>query len=651
MQKIILLLFILTFSFFSSFAQEVDGPFIDWKKKGYDNKIKFSMQNLPELKPIPGAVKKPKVNHLWLFGDGEYSFAATPEHVYASIQAEAFEAECFLTYTYTDDEQVPEKKKRRRKKTRVPVSATSRRAKAVASTSSFNRKNKNKSKENTVFMQTNRSPKAGEEFVAILSYRNTSGKIISGDLNLYFNENKTCSDCFELAEQPKLYHDEIYRSSEIGMVDIYTDAVASIDNSLFFTKASIDGLSNANNYSESFANQESFKIDNLENGKEYHIFVILKTAESKTGASITTHAFAQFTGLNGRTIDEYEMELKLVSAHDPNNVLAANYNGRMQRKFDLPWKKTDRLSYKINFQNDGDGAASNIKVVLDIPPVFDTTSLEITEAAIGKNKDILAEKTHFSHKTYRDSIVFFFKNISLAGSKQEGIKKSTSRGYITFNIKPYIRKQKRINTQANIYFDKKEVVTTKKSKIRLLRSNRFTLTVGVHSPRPVPNWAIPTVDFSMDNKFISIGTSALLPKSRVSMDASILYSTEKYESAEIGAEQTYNFQHLTFNIIPQIDVLPFLRIGVGVESGLLLAGYSNETLEFSPIQANTDERYTAIRYGGIAQILIGRTKKRGLALGASYNRFHDDLPILRPNSQGEEQKWHDSIRIFLRYKI
>lgn len=654
--RITLLLAFFLFSSVLSLAQQDNDPFITSKKiKGYDNNIQFKMENLPELQPIPGAEKDPEIKYLWLFGDGRFSFDDNPTHIYDRIQTEPFDVECFLTYTYTDDEQDPEKKKRRRKKSKVAINTfgnmTSTPNSAIAS--SFNRQNKNTNTKNAVYLQTNQSPKAGEEMVAILSYRNTGSQPLSGKLKLHYNDFKSCPDCFSVTERPLTYNDEIYYSSDVGMTDIYAEAVASTDNIANFSASTIGSFNETPYIRNEYASRETWEITNLEAGKEHHIFIILKTDESKTDTSLTTPVFVEFENMNGKLIDDYELELQLVSSHDPNNVVAKNYQGRMERTFKLPWKRKDPIHYRINFQNDGDGAASDIRVVLNIPNSLDTASVEILEVGIGKNSDILEGESLFDHRVYEDSIVFFIQNVNLGGTGQKGIKKAASRGYILFNIKAKPRKVRRITSQANIYFDTNEPVRTRKSRIRLKRSARLTLEVGVQQPQALPDWSIPAPAVNFQNKFIGLGTSALLPKKRISLDASIRYSIENYDFAEASAEFSYQFNHLTVNLIPQFDVLPFLRIGVGAEAGALLRATHSGFLEyniFDPDQ-QPDERYGPLRYGGTAQVLIGATKKQGFALGASFSRFHDEIPVVFTFITQVDSRWHNVFRFFVRYKI
>lgn len=654
-----LLTLLLTFNL--AFGQSVNDPFITTKTvNGYENKIQFKMENLPELTPIPGAVEKPGINYLWVFGDGQYSFEESPVHIYDRIQAEAFDAECFLTYTYTDDDQDPEKKKRKRKKKKVPVNAFNNRASSLAYASSFNRKNKNASDKNSVHLQTNRSPKAGEDFVAILSYRNTTDQPLSGKLKLFYNDYKSCPDCFTLPETPKSYNDELYYSSEVGMIDVFATAVASADEQLIFTSSAQETFQADDFPKAEYASRETWEISNLAPGAEHHIFIILKTNESKTDTSLTTPVLTRFERPNGSVVDEHKMELQLVNSHDPNNILSKNYQGRMDRVFEMPWKKKDKLLYRVNFQNNGDGAASDIRIVVNLPSSLDTSTVEIVEVGVGKDRDILEGKNVFHHLVYEDSLVFFLQNISLAGTGEDGIRKAESRGFVSFNIKTKPRKSRKIVTQANIYFDSNEAVKTKKSRIRLRRSARLTLEVGVQRPQAHLDWSVPATDFSLDNKFIGLGTSALIPKKRISLDASIRYSVERYAFAEATAELNYRFRHLTMSLIPQVDVLPFMRIGIGLEAGALITGHQifpggpPEGIEqFNILRASEtqDERYGPLRYGGGVQIIIGASRKRGFAFGASFNIYHDELPIVYSLITQENDPWHNVYRVFLRYKI
>lgn len=617
---------------------------MEWSKTGgYDNKISFSVVDIPELEPIPGARKKPGVEYLWLFGDGRFSFEESPVHIYDRIQYEPYDAEFYLTYTYTDTGK--NKRKKGRQRIAFNPGGNNTTGPSASDAIPFGRKDKSRS----VLARTNQDAIAGQSFVAILSYRNTSDQPMNGRLDFYYNEQATCDGCFLIEEEPRLNNGET-RQSLGGLLSLWNSALAAINPipaPIAFDEMTIEDVQ------DEFLNKEVFEFSNLEAGATKNIFIVMKTDEAMTDTSLVTHALLKIRNSAGQEIDAYTLPIELVSSHDPNSILAANNKGRMDRKFMLPWKRNDDIKFQINFQNNGDGPASKVRVVSEISRKLDYTTLKVKEAVIGKEKIRIDEDSVFYYQAYPDSLVFHFRDVYLSGTGQSSTKKKDSKGHITYTIKTGKKAPRVINSRANIYFDSNENVITKRSKIRLKKGTRFVLEAGAIFPSAPEKWRIPAIGFSMDNKYLGIGTSALLPKRSFSMDVGMKYSREVYEQdfEEPGVEvpmQTFN--HLSFNFTPQVDLLPFLRIGLDLEAGVLLSGKLDNNREFF-LFGQEHEQYGPLRYGGALKILLGRTQNTGLSIGGAYYTFHDKLPIFINTAGLVEAQWHDGFRVFLRYKI
>ncbi len=640
MRALHIFIWLICLPFFLS-AQETE-PTMQWSKTdGYDNKITFKVTGIPPLEPIPGSRKEPGVKYLWLFGDGNFSFSESPVHIYSPTQYEPYDAEFFLTYTYTDTGK--DKRKKGRQRVAFNLNGKLTNGTSPSDANLFAKKYKKRS----VMAQTNQEAIAGEEFVAIVAYRNTGDSPISGTLDLKYNEQSTCSSCFVIEEAPRLNNGEIRRS--IGMISLWENALVSLSAAPFIQN---NALIAEDDLKGGFANRETFEFSGLKPGEVRNIFVLMKTDESMTDTSLTTHIEIKLKDESGTVIDAYTLPVELVSSHDPNSLLAANYRGRMDRKFMLPWRRNTPLRFRINFQNNGDGPASNVKVITDIPQKLDYTSLEVEEVQIGREKINFGIDSVFYYQAYPDSLVFHFRNIYLAGTGQSKVRKKDSRGHIIYTIKPGKKMPKLIKSRANIYFDSNEKIVTKRSKIRLKKITRFTLEVGSIFPNATDPWKGKALDATFSNKYIALGTSALLPKKPVSMDAYMRYSNTTFVPT-FNEPISYTFTHLTMSLQPQVDVLPFLRVGIGLEGGVLLKGKFNETQQFSLFRQD-NPTYGALRYGASFNVLMGRTKKTGIAIGASYYLLNDKLPVLlspTPASNILEAQWHNGFRLFVKWKI
>jgi len=214
------------------------------------------------------------------------------------------------------------------------------------------------------------------------------------------------------------------------------------------------------------------------------------------------------------------------------------------------------------------------------------------------------------------------------------------------------KKPRVIKSRANIFFDSNEKIVTKRSKIRLKTATRFTVEIGNILPAAADKWKGKTPDATLDNKYIALGTSALLPRRKVSMDANMKYSQTAY-TPTFNEPIQYTFTHLTMSLMPQLDVLPFVRVGIGLEGGVLLSGKFNNDRQFF-LFGQEHPLYGALRYGTSFQVLLGRTKKTGIAVGANYYLLNDKLPVLLSSTAAAnipEAQWHHGFRVFLRWKI
>ncbi|HMR82324.1 MAG TPA: PKD domain-containing protein, partial [Niabella sp.] len=149
------------------------------------NKVSFSVK-LPALTQIPGA-PEPFYTYLWDFGDGHFSTAENPQHVYEKDGT--YDCILYAVNNYDDG------KKPQRKKEKIKIEKPSA-GRAIASVAE-----KDFFKANGLFeLKYNCMAKPNDTMVLIVGWKNTGAQEQKGKLYLMLNEKQFEQTCFDTSE-------------------------------------------------------------------------------------------------------------------------------------------------------------------------------------------------------------------------------------------------------------------------------------------------------------------------------------------------------------------------------------------------------------------------------------------------------------------
>ncbi len=433
------------FAFATASAQTDSSVLVQQK----ENRVSFKAQ-LPSLTQIPGA-PKPFYTYLWDFGDGHFSTEENPEHVYA--KEGAYEAFLYAVNNYDDG------KKPGRKPKKVEVRQVNKSYLAAVSPSEQNFFKANGSFE----LKYNCMAKPGDTMVLMAGWKNDVA--VNGKVYLFINEKQFGQNSFDTAGF-RLYNDAVLINDK--------NAIASVrpfDNLLLTSSGSP-----ASHFKEEkkFSGVESrtFLMNTL---KGYNNVFAVDSKQATTDAQFMftnlyvtpgmikdTNATIVITGLfvpDTGDVYMHQLNIPIVTSHDPNkmNLKQGRLNYRML-------KKSKSLSYKIRFQNNGEGPARKIRLAITLPSAMDPQTISIKDMSpYCLPCDSVAGRTGcWELVTNKDSASFVFNGIYLPGTNQKGVNDNDStKGFVEFDVKT---KKKLDNLpfkgRTAIYFDKNEPVIT-----------------------------------------------------------------------------------------------------------------------------------------------------------------------------------------------
>lgn len=416
---------------------------------------KFSA-TLRELRQISGA-PAPFYTYFWEFGDGRFSFEKNPLHSYRDTGT--YDVRVYATNNYDDGKPPPTKPK----KINVPKAPTTRYA--GASPSFFKTGG-------SIELKTNRMPKPAEEMVLLVGYRNKAEWNIpnlSGKLAILYNEKQFKQDNF-LIKETRSYHNEQKSTLNTLLAYVPLQKVIEEDWKQKGGPATIEKIKPdehsrvIKDKTELFRNSEVWKFENLKQGEERFMFLSLNTTPEMlqdTNAVVTISAiFIPDDPLLEHEIQD--LQLQIVASHDPNKMMLKNR--RMNYRF---IGKKRELTYKVRFQNTGEGPAKKIAIGVRTAGILDVSTVKISDSQPKCVPCISAysNQSCLDKFLFKDSVGFVFKNIYLPGTKQKGISDMDSTmGYIEYSVS-FKKKPKKVpfDSQAAIVFDKNEPIYTNRS--------------------------------------------------------------------------------------------------------------------------------------------------------------------------------------------
>ncbi|MEJ8842453.1 PKD domain-containing protein [Lacibacter sp. H375] len=414
-----------------------------------ENKVSFKA-SLPPLTQIPGA-PKPFYTYLWDFGDGHFSTEENPEHVYA--KEGDYEAVLYAVNNYDDG------KKPGRKPKKVGVKQVNKSYLASVSPSE-----QNFFKANGFFeLKYNCMAKPGDTMVLMAGWKNDVA--VNGKVYLFINEKQFGQNSFDTAGF-RLYNDAALINDK--------NAIASVrpfDNMLLTSSGSpasnfkeekkftgVESKTFLMNTLKGYSNVFAVDIKQATTDAQFmftNLFVTPGMIKDTNATIIITGLFVPDTG----GVYMHQLNIPIVTSHDPNKM---NLNhGRLNYR---TLKKSKSLSYKIRFQNDGEGPARKIKLAITLPSAMDPQTISIKDMSpYCLPCDSVPTRTGcWELVTNKDSAAFIFNGIYLPGTNQKGVNdKDSTKGFVEFDVKT---KKKLDNLpfkgRTAIYFDKNEPVIT-----------------------------------------------------------------------------------------------------------------------------------------------------------------------------------------------
>lgn len=438
---------------FALMAQQTNVGFTTSKEgDGY----RFTPQ-APPLPPSTAGAPPAFYTYYWEFGDGDFSFEERPLHYFAANMS--VQPMLYATAHYDDGNTSP-----------------------GYAGQLYASAGKNPSEPSTVFpkgqyaiaMKAQRQPRAGEEMVCIISYRNLSKISTDGRLHLFFNEKKFPNRHFDYLAARAHYNET---PEEIGFLelsagdDAWATAPAPLQAAgaaglLAWTAPPPSGAELLTTARKEYRGEQSWRTGWLKPGETRNLFITLKgTADMLRDTSAFIHLRGVFEPFDPAVAaEEFTLEIEIVSSHDPNLIAVSEHRVNFRKIRDQP------IDYKVRFQNNGEGPARRIQLTVRIPEGLNAARMRplswYPECPICP--DSLSPFSCLDTATTKDALIFTFRNIYLPGSRQRGVSDyDSTQGFVRYRIEPDKKMPKlAFRSQAEIVFDKNPPIRTNFSKTR-----------------------------------------------------------------------------------------------------------------------------------------------------------------------------------------
>ena len=414
---------------------------------------------LRPLRPLAGA-PDPFYSYYWEFGDGKFSFEENPAHLYKDTGS--YDIRLFATNNYDDGKPPPIRPKR------IKVNSRNN-SYALNNNPSFFKHG------GAIEMRVNCMPRADEDMVLILGYRNEKMNTpLNGSMVLFYNERQFRKNNFDFSEE-RIYNDE--KKTSLSSIIAFAPA-SEIRQSAYTGGPGVGSIEEENNgpvgrlselissKQKLFRQNDSWRFTDLQPGAEKYLFVTLHTTPEMIK---DTNAVVEINGLfipdnPAAEIEEYALDLQIVASHDPNRLMLKQR--RLNYRF--TGRRTEMV-YTVRFQNTGRGSAKQALIRVGVPPVLDTRSLEILEMypkCPFCNPGMKARQSCLDTIIRKDSIIFSFKHIYLPGLREQGIRDPDSTiGYVKYRMH-FNRDLKKLPFESNavIVFDNNPPISTNSPK-------------------------------------------------------------------------------------------------------------------------------------------------------------------------------------------
>lgn len=412
----------------------------------------------PQLPPLQQVAGAPTAfyDHYWEFGDGSFSFEEAPIHFYQDTA----EKEILLLATGKyDNGKAPRSRKRRTKPKSKP------KPERLAAVEPF--PNVLEQETDWLGLRAVRNPSPEEELVLVLSYANQSPAVQSGRLQLAFNQKTYPKPHFEWKEA-RTHYGEVPREPLLSQAQppFPSEAWAGGDVPSDWYTLMLPSLSpDFPRATKLYQEQRSWAFTRLQPGEARNFFISLQATEdmlADTNAIITLQA--RLLTDDGVIDEVYPLELEIVASHDPNYIAVS------QRRMSYRRMPQNDLTYKVHFQNTGEGPASQVEIKTNLPPGYDPQSLRImeTQPAVPNCPEPVASWSCLDTAFRDEQLVFTFRDIYLPGTRQEGVgQRDSTKGYVKYRLSPGRQVEKRpFSARAAIVFDQNPPIRTGRAATR-----------------------------------------------------------------------------------------------------------------------------------------------------------------------------------------
>ncbi|MEZ4826344.1 MAG: PKD domain-containing protein [Bacteroidia bacterium] len=382
----------------------LDAQIITAEKTGNTYRFSLNPKPAPPIRP-QGSTTAPRWLYFWEFGDGHYSEDETPVHTFS--QAGSFDVTVWLTPAYSLD-----KPKKFYQKIQITQSGKTPPEKIypILNTSSAIRLTSN-----------NNELVPREDMQLVVHYLPPPG-YSSGKIVLAFNEKLSVRKSFRYTGARTYY-------GEKEIADIFSDAGI---------KGNAEYLQFVESQTNDYQSVVAFSYNQTTPGEASRLFLTLHTETPPIGTEIGVRAFLiPDKGALRKTGTTTSKTMIIQASHDPNRITV------IPRTIEYPVSIDTFLTYRVFFQNKGEGDANEVTVKVNLDPSLDPETIEVIDARIGSDSclicnDSLAERESCLEVIRNpDHVSFIFHYIRLSGTKGiETINNLTTRGEVAYRIRP-----------------------------------------------------------------------------------------------------------------------------------------------------------------------------------------------------------------------
>lgn len=405
---------------------------------------------LPVLTGIPGG-RQPFYTYLWDFGDGHFSTEATPTHQYS--HPGEYEVTLYTVNNYDDGP----RPKRPTRKVKVDSAQTTKLAQVSAAEANFF------GTVDQFKLTKNANALPGQDMVVIAGLKTEE----KGTVLILTNEKIFGPPGFVYAGQ-STYNGETVSpivlakdlQSRWAAVPGVTETQSGSPDYGMVEERSFTGNEAAEYFADlygSYNTVTSYTVDG-QSAAQFSLVNLDITPEMLADTNATVTITGIFIPDNGLA-RVHRLDVPIVTSHDPNKM-SLKQSRLSYRKL----SKREKLTYKVQFQNDGEGDAKNIRLAIKLPDVVDPSTFELLNLypKIDSCGDRTGVPCYHHYVKDADTLVFQFSNIALPGSKAADVHdKDSTQGFIRFTVRPRKKLPNRsFRGQTAIYFDKNEPVIT-----------------------------------------------------------------------------------------------------------------------------------------------------------------------------------------------